>query len=111
MARKAKQVEMFEQKKIAAIERYVDKADERREQITALEGEKENFEFKIRELMHANEADLDKQESEDGDQLIIYKRGDYSVVIKRGKEKVNYKRKADAHGEPVDDPQGGEAAE
>ena len=92
MAREEQQVlGGFEQKKIAAIERWAAKYDATRETINGLEGELENHALKLREAVHANEDAVDKQENDDGDKLLVYRRGDINVVVKRGKEKVNVK--------------------
>jgi hypothetical protein len=93
MSRQAVQEEIpgFEQKRIPAIERWASKYDDKRETINGLEGELANIELKLRETVHANEADVDQQQSEDGDQLFVYKRPGFNVVVKRGKEKVNVK--------------------
>lgn len=92
MAR-AEQIDLagFEQKKIAAIEKWAAKFDSLREARQGVGDEMDNAEFKLREAMHAADSEVDHQESEDGDSLLVYKRGDYNVVVKRGKEKVNVK--------------------
>lgn len=87
----------FEQKRIAAIERVASKFDEKRALIGGLNDEKDNLEFKLRETMHANEAELDRQEGADGETLLVYKRGDFNVVVKT-KESLNVKIKADSKG-------------
>lgn len=102
---KPKQVEMFEQKKINTIEKWADKVQEKRELIAGLKDEKKNAEFKLAEAIHANEAAVDHQQAENGDNLLIYKRGDYTIVLKRGDEKVNVKIGADSKPEPVDEPE------
>lgn len=94
----------FEQQRVADIETWAGKFDEKRAIINGLEGELENVEMKLREAMHANAELLDKQESPDGDKLLVYKRGDFNVVVKRGKEKVNVKIKEKSQGDaPVED--------
>lgn len=100
---KPKQDDMFPQKKIATVEKWADKVQEKRELIAGLKDEKRNAEFKLVEAIHANEASLDQQKSEDGDTLLIYKRGDYTVIAKRGKEKVNVKIGAESKPEPTDE--------
>lgn len=102
---KPKQVEMFEQKKVNAIEKWADKVQEKRELMAGLKDEKANAELKLVEAIHANDAAIDHQESENGDKLLIYKRGDYTIVVKRGSEKVNVKIGADSKPEPVDEPE------
>jgi hypothetical protein len=92
MAR-AEQTELagFEQEKVATIEKWAAKFDQHRETRNGITEEMDNAEFKLREAMHANESKVDHQKSEDGDELLVYKPGDYNVVVKRGKEKVNVK--------------------
>jgi hypothetical protein len=94
-----------EQKKIEEIETYASKYEAKRAIINGLQDELTNIEFKLREAMHEHEDEVDKQESEDGDKLLVYKRGDYNVVVKRGKEKVNVKIKDASKGDvgEVDD--------
>lgn len=97
----------FEQKKIAAIERWADKFDEKRTLIDGLSGEMENAEYKLTEAIHSNEANLDHQQGPKGDKWLVYKRGDYKVIIKEGKEKVNVKIGSKSKG-TVPDEEGGE---
>lgn len=112
MAKKAaSQTEMFEQKKVRTIETWIDKADETRSMINGLKATLKNQEFKLAEVMNANENDVDHQVSDDGDHLLIYKRGDYTAVVKRGKLKVNYKRASDSKGEPPAEAEEPEASE
>lgn len=87
----------FEQRRIPAIERVASKFDEKRAIIGGLNDEKDNLEFKLREVMHANETELDKQASADGETLLVYKRGDFNVVVKT-KESLNVKIRADSKG-------------
>lgn len=93
----------FEQKRVPAIERWAAKYDQTRESINGLTEELKNREFKLREAVHEHEAEVDHQESEDGDELLIYKRGDVNVVVKRGKEKVNVKIGEKLKGEPPEE--------
>ncbi len=88
----------FEQKRVQAIERAASKADEKRAIIGGLSGELENLEYKLSEAMHANEAELDRQQGPNGEELLVYKRGDFNIKIKKT-EKVNYKIKAASKGE------------
>jgi hypothetical protein len=87
----------FDQKRIPAIERIASKFDEKRALVGGLKGEMDNHEFKLREAMHANEKELDKQQGADGETLLVYKRGDFNVVVKT-KESLNVKIKAGSSG-------------
>jgi len=89
----------FEQKRVQAIETWAAKYDAKREECAARDGELKNFELKLREAMHGNEDKVDHQESEDGDKILVYKRGDYNIVVKRGKESVNVKIKEKSKGD------------
>lgn len=94
----------FEQKRVAKIETWAAKADDTRAAINGLKEELANREFKLREAMHENADLVDKQSSEDGDQLLVYKRGDFNITVKRGKETVNYKVGEKSKGdEPIED--------
>ena len=90
---KPKQTEMWEQGKIATIEKYADVFDEKRALIAGLTGERNNAQMKLAEAMHKN---ADKVMKEGGD--LIYIRGDYKVIVKHGKETVNVKIKDAAKG-------------
>lgn len=97
---KAEQTEIpgTERKRIPAIERAASKADEKRSVIGGLNDELKNLVAKLSEVMHANEDQLDKEETENGEKVIVYQRGDYRVVVKY-KESVNYKIKKESKGE------------
>lgn len=81
----------FEQKRVPQIETWAAKYDAKRELANGIAGEMKSIELKLREAMHAHESEIDHQESEDGGEELVYKRGDFNVVVKRGKEKVNVK--------------------
>lgn len=93
MAKKATQEEMFEQKKINAIEGAIMKCDEKRALIEDFnereKGELKNLEHKLRETLHANIAGLDAQEDGEGNKRYVYKRGDYEAELK-GHERLSY---------------------
>lgn len=93
----------FDQKKIAAVERWIDKCDEKREMIGGLQTELANHEFKLAEAIRANEADVAHEEHPKKGPQLVYRRGDYTASCGRGKEKVNYKRKDGAKGEPPEE--------
>lgn len=97
-------MEPFDQKRVGRVETWIDKCDSTREGIREMKKTLKTQEYKLGEAMHASEADVDHQESEDGDKLLVYKRGDYKAVVKRGREVVNYKRGKESKGDPADEP-------
>lgn len=92
-------IEQFSQPKIAMIEKWAGKYDAIREEINEKGEALDNAEFKLRELMHQFEADVDKRPTDDGGIELVYKRADFNVVVKRGKEKVNVKIKEASKGD------------
>ena len=114
MARKARnQEEMFPQKRVAAVERAVDKCDNIRSQITEHKAQLKNAEFKLKETLHANAADLINEQTEDGGRVIKYERGIYKATAKHGKESVTYTRAGEAKSQESEggEPQEGGAGE
>jgi len=102
MARRTKarnQENMFPQKRIPAIERWIIKADEKRTMVATLKDELKNAEFKLKEAIHANEADVAREATDDGGTVLKYERGTYKAEAKRGKETVNYTRGGEAKSE------------
>lgn len=95
MPRKARNAEipgtesMFQQEKVAQIERWAIKYDEFREQYNGIKESMENAGFKLTEAMHANAEKIERATTEDGGEELRYQRGDVKCSVKRGKEKVN----------------------
>jgi len=108
MAKPQKQVEMFEQERIAEIETAIMKADKKRAEIDDYNETEtdtlKNLENKVREAMHKHLTALDAQEDGKGNKRWVYNRGDYKAELK-GLEKLSYDkvRKAAGNGEKKDD--------
>jgi hypothetical protein len=84
----ANQVEMFQQKRIPAIETQSKKYDDARAAIEDLKGVMANAELKLGELLHIHAADVDHQEDRKGCKLLVYERGNYRAWAKQGKESI-----------------------
>lgn len=93
-----------EQKRIPAIERAINKADEMRNMIAGLKDQLKTLEFKLSEVMRANAGELFKEESVKGERVLVYKRGDFSASIKE-REAVLYKVADSSKGEPPEEDQ------
>lgn len=100
---KPKQEEMFKQGRIPAVETWADKFDDIRAQIGGLADDLKNAEFKLAEVMHQNEAKVDRQAGPQGGVWLVYERNGYSVKIKQGKERVNVKILEKQKGAPPSD--------
>jgi hypothetical protein len=92
-----------EQKQIRKLENQADKYDEKRSLVGGLETEMENIALKMREIAHENADDLSHEEGPNGEEMLVYRRGDYKIEIKKGKEKVNVKIKAASKGSEPDE--------
>lgn len=105
MAKKPTQEDLpgFKQNRIPQIERWANKFDAHRETIQGLTDEMKTYEFKLREVMHQNEEQLDKDTDSEGVVTLVYKRADYNIKTKTGKERVNVKIGDKAKGEPADE--------
>lgn len=90
---KARQEEMFEQKKINEIEGAIVKADAKRAEIKEFNAtagdELKNLEHKLREALHKHVAALDAQEDGEGNKRFVYARGEYVAELK-GHERLSY---------------------
>lgn len=107
MASKARQetFDVFKQKKVAAIEKWADVFNEKRDLIAGLKVEQKNAKMKLKEAIHKAQADLDRQENAKGEPLLVYIRGDYRVTLKTVEEigvKIGEESK-DVDNEPTGD--------
>lgn len=79
----------FEQERIPALERQADKRAEKEAIIEGLNDEIKTIDFKIREIVHANEDKLQREEDPvTGVVTFTYQRATYKVTVKTGKESV-----------------------
>lgn len=88
----------FEQKRIPAIERAIIKADEKRATLEVVKEELKTLEHKVREVLHDNADQLDRQETADGNSRIVYKRAGYEAEV-RGHERLSYGKVREKNGE------------
>lgn len=90
------QDDLFPQKRVAQIETWINKAEAIRDRLNTEKEALHNAEFKLNEALHANVADIVREKTEDGGEVLKYERGGYKASAKHGKQTLTYTRNADA---------------